>query len=71
MRIMVIMTAICCWSFWVLCFLHQLNPLIGPQLTATTMMWMNHTWAVSETATNGTFTGTNTTSQMIEELRNH
>lgn len=31
-RVCLILTAICNWLFWVCCYLHQLNPLIGPEL---------------------------------------
>jgi hypothetical protein len=30
-RVMIIMTAVCCWSMWILVFLSQMNPLIKPE----------------------------------------
>ena len=31
-RVSLVLTAICCWLFWFCTYLHQLNPLIGPEL---------------------------------------
>ncbi|VDK62895.1 unnamed protein product [Onchocerca ochengi] len=41
---MVVLTACCCWLFWVLVYLHQLNPLIGPQLPVRTIRWISEKW---------------------------
>jgi hypothetical protein len=30
-RVMIVMTAICCWSMWIIVFLSQMNPLIKPE----------------------------------------
>ncbi|KAL0485463.1 V-type H+-transporting ATPase subunit e [Acrasis kona] len=30
-RIMIIMSAFCCWLFWILVFMSQMNPLIKPE----------------------------------------
>ena len=27
---MVIMSSVCCYTFWLLAYMHQMNPLIGP-----------------------------------------
>ncbi|XP_014675705.1 PREDICTED: V-type proton ATPase subunit e-like [Priapulus caudatus] len=43
-QLMLAMTAVCCWLFWVLCYLHQLNPLVGPQLHNTTLIVLQHEW---------------------------
>ncbi|VDK19864.1 unnamed protein product [Anisakis simplex] len=41
---MIILTAACCWLFWILVYLHQLNPLIGPQLPVRTIKWISEKW---------------------------
>uniref|UniRef100_A0A0N5A2G1 V-type proton ATPase subunit n=1 Tax=Parastrongyloides trichosuri TaxID=131310 RepID=A0A0N5A2G1_PARTI len=43
-RTMIILTAICCWMFWIIVFLHQLNPLIGPQIPVRTIKWISKKW---------------------------
>jgi len=40
----IVLVAVCCYIFWLLCFLHQLNPLIGPELSQLTIMYLNETW---------------------------
>ncbi|KAL9656500.1 hypothetical protein ABK040_005264 [Willaertia magna] len=32
-RTMTILTALCCWSMWILVFISQINPLAKPQRT--------------------------------------
>ncbi|MFH4983531.1 hypothetical protein AB6A40_010240 [Gnathostoma spinigerum] len=41
---MIVLTAVCCWLFWILVYLHQLNPLIGPQLPVKTIRWLSEAW---------------------------
>uniref|UniRef100_A0A0K0FXU8 V-type proton ATPase subunit e (inferred by orthology to a C. elegans protein) n=1 Tax=Strongyloides venezuelensis TaxID=75913 RepID=A0A0K0FXU8_STRVS len=43
-RTMIILTAICCWMFWIVVYLHQLNPLIGPQIPVKTIKWISKQW---------------------------
>lgn len=31
---MLVMTAVCCWLFWICAYFCQLNPLIGPEIEA-------------------------------------
>ena len=38
---MIVVTAVCCYLFWLLVFLHQLNPLIKPELSRKTIMWID------------------------------
>ncbi|KAK5968024.1 V-type proton ATPase subunit e [Trichostrongylus colubriformis] len=46
---MIIMTAVCCHLFWILIYLHQLNPLIGPQINVKTIRWISLKWGDSPT----------------------
>ncbi|KAE9553417.1 hypothetical protein FO519_003376 [Halicephalobus sp. NKZ332] len=41
---MIVLTAVCCHMFWIIVYLHQLNPLIGPQLSVRTVMWISEMW---------------------------
>ncbi|CAB3406729.1 unnamed protein product [Caenorhabditis bovis] len=43
-QLMIIMTAVCCWMFWIMVYLHQLNPLIGPQINVKTIRWISEKW---------------------------
>ncbi|ETN76918.1 ATP synthase subunit H [Necator americanus] len=46
---MIIMTAVCCHLFWIMIYLHQLNPLIGPQINVKTIRWISLKWGDSPT----------------------
>nr|CAD2180422.1 unnamed protein product [Meloidogyne enterolobii] len=41
---MIVLTAVCCYMFWLIVYLHQLNPLIGPQLPVKTIFWIQQKW---------------------------
>jgi len=41
---MIVMTAVCCYMFWLIVFLHQLNPMVGPELNARTAFWLSKKW---------------------------
>jgi V-type H+-transporting ATPase subunit e len=43
-QIMLIMTAVCCWLQWFLCFLSQLNPLAGPTLSKENIDIIRWSW---------------------------
>jgi len=39
-----LLTAICCWMFWFLCYIAQMNPLIGPDLDWKSLAAANFYW---------------------------
>lgn len=41
---MIVLTAVCCHLFWIVVYLHQLNPLIGPQIPVRTILWLAEKW---------------------------
>ena len=43
-RIMIITVAICCYSFWLIAFLAQLNPLFGPEVSNAVAGHMRRVW---------------------------
>ncbi|XP_037772749.1 V-type proton ATPase subunit e 2-like [Penaeus monodon] len=44
MQCILITTASSCWLFWLCCYMHQMNPLIGPALHNTTIIAINKLW---------------------------
>ena len=44
MQVMMVMTAICCYLFWIVTFIAQLNPLFGPTLSKDIIILMQEEW---------------------------
>lgn len=38
------LTAVCCWLFWLCCYLAQLNPLVGPRLNQVAVKLIARSW---------------------------
>ncbi|XP_045102659.1 V-type proton ATPase subunit e 2-like [Portunus trituberculatus] len=43
-QVVLVITAASCWLFWLLAYMHQMNPLIGPQLVNTTVIALQYLW---------------------------
>jgi V-type H+-transporting ATPase subunit e len=43
-QLMLILTSVCCWLFWLCFYLHQLKPLFGPQLTSINARSLRTIW---------------------------
>nr|XP_053627220.1 V-type proton ATPase subunit e 2-like [Cherax quadricarinatus] len=43
-QVVLVLTASTCWLFWLLSYMHQMNPLIGPQLHNTTILALLYLW---------------------------
>ncbi|XP_026481228.1 V-type proton ATPase subunit e 2-like [Ctenocephalides felis] len=43
-QVVLILTAACCWLFWLCCYMAQMNPLIGPKLHQNTILLMAREW---------------------------
>jgi len=39
-----VISALSCWLFWLLCYLQQMNPLIGPQLSRDHFIAVKYLW---------------------------
>lgn len=44
LQVVLILTAFTCWLFWLCCYMAQMNPLIGPKLSNTTILMMASEW---------------------------
>ncbi|KAG8230645.1 hypothetical protein J437_LFUL010662 [Ladona fulva] len=44
LQVVLVLTASCCWIFWLCCYLAQMNPLIGPKLSNHTLLLMAKNW---------------------------
>ncbi|CAB0008806.1 unnamed protein product [Nesidiocoris tenuis] len=40
----IVLSAICCWAFWGLNYLTQMNPLIGPKLSSNQISAIAREW---------------------------
>ncbi|GAB6021870.1 hypothetical protein CHUAL_006037 [Chamberlinius hualienensis] len=43
-RAMLMLTAVCCWLFWLCAYLCQINPLFGPALHTETLAILQREW---------------------------
>ncbi|XP_031847351.1 V-type proton ATPase subunit e 2 [Nomia melanderi] len=45
LQVILMLTAFTCWLFWLCCYMAQMNPLIGPKLSNTTILVMAREWS--------------------------
>ncbi|KAK9884436.1 hypothetical protein WA026_007283 [Henosepilachna vigintioctopunctata] len=43
-QVLLILTGICCWLFWLCCYVVQMNPLIGPKLEKEILLILAKQW---------------------------
>ncbi|XP_019864695.1 V-type proton ATPase subunit e [Aethina tumida] len=44
MQVILMLTGVCCWLFWLCCYVAQMNPLIGPQVDKKVLLIMAKEW---------------------------
>ncbi|XP_018909271.1 V-type proton ATPase subunit e [Bemisia tabaci] len=44
LQLMLMLTAFTCWLFWLTCYMAQMNPLLGPKLSNSTLLLMAREW---------------------------
>merc|ERR1711983_44792 len=44
-QVTLILTAACCWIFWLCCYMAQMNPLIGPVLPQKALFAIQTYWS--------------------------
>ncbi|XP_015609906.1 V-type proton ATPase subunit e 2 [Cephus cinctus] len=44
LQLILILTAFTCWSFWLCCYMAQMNPFFGPKLERKTILMMAREW---------------------------
>ncbi|XP_034937780.1 V-type proton ATPase subunit e 2-like [Chelonus insularis] len=44
LQVILMLTAFTCWLFWLCCYMAQMNPLIGPRLSNTTLLLISREW---------------------------
>jgi V-type H+-transporting ATPase subunit e len=43
--VVLVLTASCCWLFWLCCYMSQMNPLIGPVLSQSSLFAIKKYWS--------------------------
>lgn len=43
-RCVLVISAASCWLFWLCCYMHQMNPLIGPSIRVDTLIAIKYLW---------------------------
>jgi len=44
LQLCLVMTGLCCWMFWLFCYMCQMNPLLGPALDKNALVAVKHYW---------------------------